>query len=193
MNRRKPSSSSDCMPRSSAPLSHPILVGVLPLYNTRHANFLHHEVPGIDIPEEIRERIRKAGDQSAEEGIQIAVEQIEADPHLGTGHLPDAALQPLRAGCRDHRAGQSDRQTDEYKLLHRYKQQGLPIPGGQDQLPAGERRIGPPGPTSACRGFPAPCAHSPHRPSTSRTSDRTRSDHRAPCILHQSCCSPNCR
>ncbi len=59
------------------PFEYPILVGVLPLYNTRHTNFLHHEVPGIDIPEEIRERIRKAGDQSAEEGIQIAVEQIE--------------------------------------------------------------------------------------------------------------------
>lgn len=56
---------------------HPVLVGVLPLYNTRHANFLHHEVPGIDIPEEIRERIRKAGENSAKEGIKIAVEQIE--------------------------------------------------------------------------------------------------------------------
>ena len=56
---------------------HPILVGVLPLYNTRHANFLHHEVPGINIPEEIRERIRTAGENSAREGIKIAVEQIE--------------------------------------------------------------------------------------------------------------------
>jgi homocysteine S-methyltransferase len=67
------------------PLGRPVLVGVLPLYNTRHANFLHNEVPGIDIPEEIRERIRKAGDNAAEEGIKIAVEQIQAIKEWGQG------------------------------------------------------------------------------------------------------------
>ncbi len=59
------------------PFQRPILVGILPLYNTRHANFLHHEVPGIDIPEELRERIRKAGDASPQEGVRIAAELIE--------------------------------------------------------------------------------------------------------------------
>ena len=66
-------------------LEHPILVGVLPLYNNRHASFLHHEVPGINIPDGIRERIRKAGDQSAKEGIKIAVEQIEQIKSWGQG------------------------------------------------------------------------------------------------------------
>jgi homocysteine S-methyltransferase len=63
----------------------PVLVGVLPLYNTRHASFLHNEVPGINIPEEIRQRIRKAGDNSAKEGIRIAVEQIQAIKEWGQG------------------------------------------------------------------------------------------------------------
>jgi homocysteine S-methyltransferase len=64
---------------------YPILVGVLPLYNTRHASFLHNEVPGINIPEALRERIRKAGDQSFKEGIRIAVEQIEQIRAWGQG------------------------------------------------------------------------------------------------------------
>jgi len=65
--------------------THPILVGVLPLFNLRHTNFLHHEVPGIQIPESILERIRKAGDQSSKEGIRIAVEQIEQIKEWGQG------------------------------------------------------------------------------------------------------------
>jgi len=59
------------------PFEKPILLGVLPLYNTRHANFLHNEVPGITIPEESLVRIKKAGDKSAQEGVKIAVELIE--------------------------------------------------------------------------------------------------------------------
>jgi homocysteine S-methyltransferase len=66
-------------------LDHPILVGVLPLYNLRHTNFLHHEVPGIQIPESIRERIRKSGEDSANEGIRIAVEQIQQIKQWGQG------------------------------------------------------------------------------------------------------------
>ncbi|MBN2045392.1 MAG: bifunctional homocysteine S-methyltransferase/methylenetetrahydrofolate reductase [Anaerolineales bacterium] len=67
------------------PFTHPILVGVLPLYNTRHARFLHHEVPGINIPENLLDRIDKAGDQSDKEGVRIAVEQIEEIKSWGQG------------------------------------------------------------------------------------------------------------
>ena len=56
----------------------PILVGILPLVNTRHAAFLHHEVPGIVIPDLIYQRIKDAGDQSSKEGLKIAVELVEA-------------------------------------------------------------------------------------------------------------------
>jgi 5,10-methylenetetrahydrofolate reductase len=61
------------------PLELPILVGVLPLANARHAHFLHNEVPGVIIPENIRERLRRAGDANASqaEGIKIALELLQ--------------------------------------------------------------------------------------------------------------------
>ncbi len=58
------------------PLEIPILAGVLPLYGTRHASFLHNEVPGISIPDQTRERLESAGDASPQEGVQIAIEDI---------------------------------------------------------------------------------------------------------------------
>ena len=44
-----------------APLGLPVLVGLLPLASHRNAEFLHNEVPGMRVPETIRERMRKAG------------------------------------------------------------------------------------------------------------------------------------
>ena len=58
-------------------LDKPILVGVLPLVTVRHANFLHHEVPGIFIPDETRKRIEAAGEEGAKAGVEIAVELIK--------------------------------------------------------------------------------------------------------------------
>ncbi len=55
----------------------PVLVGVLPLYNVRHAAFLHNEVPGISIPEDLLERMEQAGEQAPREGVRIAVEIVE--------------------------------------------------------------------------------------------------------------------
>jgi homocysteine S-methyltransferase len=57
-------------------LQQPVLVGILPLVSVKHANFLHHEVPGISIPEETRRRMEKAGEDAAREGVRIAVELI---------------------------------------------------------------------------------------------------------------------
>jgi len=47
------------------------------LVTDRHAAFLHNEVPGIIIPDVIKNRMRSAGEKSAKEGIKIAVELIE--------------------------------------------------------------------------------------------------------------------
>jgi methionine synthase / methylenetetrahydrofolate reductase(NADPH) len=58
-------------------LEQPILVGILPLVSVRHANFLHHEVPGVFIPEETRRRIEKAGENGIKAGAEIAVELLE--------------------------------------------------------------------------------------------------------------------
>jgi homocysteine S-methyltransferase len=56
----------------------PFLVGIMPLASSRNAEFLHHEVPGMQIPARIRERMRDAGDRDAqrEEGIAIAREAL---------------------------------------------------------------------------------------------------------------------
>ena len=56
------------------PLKLPLLVGILPLYGSRHAAFLHNEVPGIDLPERIRARIDAAGETAPKTGIAIAQE-----------------------------------------------------------------------------------------------------------------------
>jgi methionine synthase / methylenetetrahydrofolate reductase (NADH) len=54
----------------------PVLVGILPLHSARHAEFLHNEVPGITIPEDVRRRLREAGDGALRVGIEIAQELV---------------------------------------------------------------------------------------------------------------------
>jgi methionine synthase / methylenetetrahydrofolate reductase(NADPH) len=62
------------------PLGLPVLVGLLPLASHRNAEFLHNEVPGMQVPEAIRERMRKAGSGPAarKEGVAIAREMLQA-------------------------------------------------------------------------------------------------------------------
>jgi homocysteine S-methyltransferase len=50
----------------------PLLLGVLPLVSTRHAEFLHNEVPGITIPDAARATMRAAGAAGTEAGIEMA-------------------------------------------------------------------------------------------------------------------------
>ena len=56
----------------------PVLLGVLPLQSSRHAEFLHNEVPGITIPDAIRTRLRVAGDRAADVGLELALELVLA-------------------------------------------------------------------------------------------------------------------
>jgi homocysteine S-methyltransferase len=65
----------------------PVLVGILPLYSHRNAEFLHNEVPGMRIPDDTRERMRKAGsgEKAQAEGIAIAQEATLAARELGDG------------------------------------------------------------------------------------------------------------
>lgn len=63
----------------TAPFRVPVLVGILPLVSERNAEFLHNEVPGITLPEAVRERMRgKQGEAGVREGMAIARELIEA-------------------------------------------------------------------------------------------------------------------
>jgi methionine synthase I (cobalamin-dependent)/5,10-methylenetetrahydrofolate reductase len=50
----------------------PVLVGVLPLHSSRHAEFLHNEVPGITIPDAVRARMREAGESALRVGVEMA-------------------------------------------------------------------------------------------------------------------------
>jgi methionine synthase I (cobalamin-dependent)/5,10-methylenetetrahydrofolate reductase len=66
--------------RRIAHLELPVLVGVLPLVSYKNAEFLHNEVPGMQIPAEIRERMRKTpgGEAARKEGVQIARDMLFA-------------------------------------------------------------------------------------------------------------------
>lgn len=64
----------------------PVLVGVLPLKSSKHAEYLHNEVPGIEVPEHIRKRIRDAADDRVREvGIETAVEFLRQAKDLAAG------------------------------------------------------------------------------------------------------------
>jgi homocysteine S-methyltransferase len=54
----------------------PVVAGLLPLYTPRHAAFLHNEVPGMIIPDELRQRMDDAQNPEAE-GILIAQELLQ--------------------------------------------------------------------------------------------------------------------
>ncbi len=66
----------DAINKAMAGFPVPILVGILPLASARHAAYLHHEVPGILVPDEIRRRMESAGEGSARTGMEIAIELI---------------------------------------------------------------------------------------------------------------------
>lgn len=56
----------------------PVLAGILPLWNARHAAYLHNEVPGIEIPDAILDRMRAAGDDGRAAGVAVAAETLAA-------------------------------------------------------------------------------------------------------------------
>ena len=75
----------------TAPQGIPVLVGILPLVSERNAEFLHNEVPGITLPEEVRRRMRgKNGEAGVREGLALAMELVEA----GRGRVGGWYLMP---------------------------------------------------------------------------------------------------
>ena len=59
----------------------PVVAGIWPLVSVRNAEFLANEVPGVSVPQEIIDRMRRANEKSKEhavaEGIAIAREMLE--------------------------------------------------------------------------------------------------------------------
>ncbi len=69
-------------------LATPIYIGIMPLVSARNAEFLHHEVPGITLSDEIRARMAACGSdpvEAAREGIAIAKSLIDAAFDLFNG------------------------------------------------------------------------------------------------------------
>jgi methionine synthase I (cobalamin-dependent)/5,10-methylenetetrahydrofolate reductase len=68
----------------TAELEIPLLVGILPLYSYRNAEFLHNEVPGMTIPEPVRQRMQRSGSSAnaQEEGIRIARDVLSQVRHF---------------------------------------------------------------------------------------------------------------
>ncbi|MCL6548943.1 MAG: bifunctional homocysteine S-methyltransferase/methylenetetrahydrofolate reductase [Alicyclobacillus sp.] len=66
--------------RAAEGLGVPVFAGVMPLVSGRNALFLHHEVPGIRIPDEVLRRMCEAPDPETalREGMAIARETVEA-------------------------------------------------------------------------------------------------------------------
>ena len=90
----------------------PIMIGILPLASHRNAEFLHHNVPGMQIPQEIRARMAEVGQgpKARAEGIRIAQEALAAVRERvdGTYIMPpfdrvDSALEILKV-VEDQRA-----------------------------------------------------------------------------------------
>lgn len=53
----------------------PVFIGVLPVRNSRHAEFMHNEVPGITIPDWLRSRLANAPDDAS--ALEIGVEEAQ--------------------------------------------------------------------------------------------------------------------
>jgi methionine synthase / methylenetetrahydrofolate reductase (NADH) len=68
----------------------PMLLGYVLLHSSRHAEYLHNEVPGILIADEIRARLKAAGERGHEEGLLVAQELLEQ----ARGSIQGVYLQP---------------------------------------------------------------------------------------------------
>lgn len=64
--------------RRTAHLGIPLFIGVWPLMSARQAEFLHNEVPGIIVPEEVRKKLNLASGERARAVGQEIAEEITA-------------------------------------------------------------------------------------------------------------------
>lgn len=70
-----------------------VLIGITPLKSYKMARYMNDDVPGVYIPDQILERLEKAGDGEKEEGVQITLELI--DQIKGMGGVNGFHLMPV--------------------------------------------------------------------------------------------------
>ncbi len=77
-----------------------LLLGLMPLRSARQAEFLHHEVPGINIPEHVRVRLAELSPEDAPKyGVEVAQNLlVEAEPLVNGAYIMPPASAPDLAG-----------------------------------------------------------------------------------------------
>ncbi len=92
----------------------PLLLGVMPVYSSRHALYLDREVPGVRIPKTLHERMEQAGEQGLEVGLELAWVLVEAlFPLIGGVYVVPSfgKVQPVAQFAQDLRAAHPSRRT----------------------------------------------------------------------------------
>jgi methionine synthase / methylenetetrahydrofolate reductase (NADH) len=64
----------------------PLLLGLMPLQDLRHAEYLEHEVPDMSVPENVLERMCRAGESGPAVGRELAVELFRSARERGLVH-----------------------------------------------------------------------------------------------------------
>ena len=77
-----------------------LLLGLMPLRSARQAEFLHHEVPGINIPEGVRRKLADLSPKDAPRyGVEVARNLLgKAKPLVNGAYLMPPASMPYLAG-----------------------------------------------------------------------------------------------
>jgi len=77
-----------------------LLLGLMPLRSARQAEFLHHEVPGVNIPKPVRERLADLSSEDAPKyGVEVAQNILaKAQPLVNGAYIMPPASAPDLAG-----------------------------------------------------------------------------------------------
>src|ERR671933_193435 len=77
-----------------------LLLGLMPLRSARQAEFLHHEVPGVNIPKYVRQRLGELSKEDAPKyGVEVAQNLlVEAKALVDGAYLVPPASMPQLAG-----------------------------------------------------------------------------------------------
>ncbi|MEP7198559.1 MAG: methylenetetrahydrofolate reductase, partial [Chloroflexota bacterium] len=92
------------------PLPIPILMGLMPLASARNAEFIHNEVPGLQLPLSVLERMRGSGKRGRKEGIRICQELLLEAHELVQGVYVMPTLERYESVMEIMEALPSDRQ-----------------------------------------------------------------------------------
>jgi homocysteine S-methyltransferase len=63
----------------------PVFVGIMPLRSSKHAEYIHNELPDMSVPERIRTAMKNSGTEGARVGVELAREFLLATKPLVQG------------------------------------------------------------------------------------------------------------